>query len=109
MTTAESAIDIDESTTGPLADQGLALDRQTLAIVCVLAMAAFMSVLDGTIVTVAVDTFAGVFDSPISTVVWVSVGYLLAAGLALPTAGWAIDRFGGRRVFFLGLGLFVLG
>ena len=90
-------------------DAGLALDRQTLAIVCVLALAAFMSVLDGTIVTVAVDTFASVFDSPISTVVWVSVGYLLAAGLALPTSGWAIDRFGGRRVFFIGLGLFVLG
>jgi len=128
MTTAQtSSIDIDIETnidraghdragldtaghdTAGLDDSGLALDRQTLAVVCVLALAAFMSVLDGTIVTVAVDTFASVFDSPISTVVWVSVGYLLAAGLALPTAGWAIERFGGRKVFFAGLGLFVLG
>ena len=121
MTTASTTVDInepidepndephDEPRGRPSDDTSLALDRQTLAIVCVLALAAFMSVLDGTIVTVAVDTFAGVFGSPISTVVWVSVGYLLSAGLALPTAGWAIERFGGRRVFFIGLALFVLG
>jgi EmrB/QacA subfamily drug resistance transporter len=85
------------------------LDRQTVAIVAVLGLAAFMSVLDGTIVTVAIDTFATTFDSTVSTIVWVSVGYLLAAGAALPTAGWAAERFGGRRVFLAGLGLFVLG
>jgi len=86
-----------------------ALDRATVVVVAILALAAFMSVLDGTIVTVAVSSLGDVFDSPISTIVWVSVGYLLAAGLALPVAGWATERFGGRRVFLLGVGLFLLG
>jgi EmrB/QacA subfamily drug resistance transporter len=85
------------------------LDRQTVAIVAVLAMAAFMSVLDGTIVTVAVDTFANVFEAPVSTVVWVSVAYLMAAAVALPTSGMAIERWGGRRVFLAGLALFLTG
>jgi EmrB/QacA subfamily drug resistance transporter len=97
----------DSATSTP--DETRSLDRQTIVIVAVLALAAFMSVLDGTIVTVAVGTLGSVFGSPISTIVWVSVGYLLAAGFALPIAGWATERYGGRRVFLTGLALFVLG
>lgn len=85
------------------------IDRATLLIIGVLGLAAFMSVLDGTIVTAAVGTFGTVFGTPISTIVWVSVGYLLAAGFSLPIAGWAIERFGGRRVFLLGLCVFLVG
>jgi EmrB/QacA subfamily drug resistance transporter len=85
------------------------LDRRTVAVVAVMAAAAFMAVLDGTIVTVAIDTFTTTFDASVATVAWVSVGYLLAAAVSLPVSGWAIERFGGRRVFLAGLGLFVLG
>jgi EmrB/QacA subfamily drug resistance transporter len=96
-------------TPSPTPENIVSLDRQSIVIVSVLALAAFMSVLDGTIVTVAVGTLGSVFGSPISTIVWVSVGYLLAAGFALPVAGWATERYGGRRVFMTGLALFVLG
>ena len=44
-----------------------------------------------------------------ATIGWVSVGYLLAAAVSLPVSGWAIERFGGRRVFLVGLTVFVLG
>ncbi|MCU1365119.1 MAG: family efflux transporter permease subunit, partial [Ilumatobacteraceae bacterium] len=71
------------------------VDRRTWAIIAVLGFAAFMSVLDGTIVTVAVETFGEVFHSSLTTTAWVAVGYLLAAASALPISGWAIDRFGG--------------
>jgi len=74
-----------------------------------MAAAAFMAVLDGTVVTVAINTFTTTFDSSVATIGWVSVGYLLAAAVSLPVAGWAIERFGGRRVFLAGLGVFVLG
>lgn len=85
------------------------LDPRAVAVIGVMGLAAFMSVLDGTIVTVAVDTFTDTFDASVATIGWVSVGYLLAAAVSLPVSGWAIERFGGRRVFLAGLGLFVLG
>lgn len=85
------------------------LARRTLAVVAVMAAAAFMAVLDGTIVTVAIDHFATTFDAPVSTIGWVSVGYLLAAAVSLPVSGWAVERFGGRRTFLAGLVLFVAG
>ena len=85
------------------------LDRRTLAVVGVMAAAAFMAVLDGTVVTVAIDTFTDTFGSSVSTIGWVSVGYLLAAAVSLPVSGWAIERFGGRRVFLTGLAVFVVG
>src|SRR4051812_33345259 len=85
------------------------LDRRTVAVVGVMAAAAFMAVLDGTIVTVAIDTFTTQFDASVATIGWVSVGYLLAAAVSLPVAGWAGERCGGRRVFLAGLAVFVVG
>ena len=85
------------------------LDRRTIAVVAVMAAAAFMAVLDGTIVTVAIDTFTTTFDASVATIGWVSIGYLLAAAVSLPVSGWAVERFGGRRVFLVGLTVFVLG
>src|SRR4051794_31170712 len=85
------------------------LDRRTVAVVAVMAAAAFMAVLDGTVVTVAIDTLTSTFDASVATIGWVSVGYLLAAAVSLPVSGWAVERFGGRRVFLTGLALFVAG
>ncbi|MCK9895979.1 MFS transporter [Frankia sp. AgB32] len=77
--------------------------------VVVLAGAALIAVLDGTVVAVALDALSGAFDAPLSTVVWVTIAYLLAAAAALPLLGYASARHGGRTVFLAGLGLFGLG
>lgn len=63
------------------------LDPRAVAVIGVMGLAAFMSVLDGTIVTVAVDTFTDTFDASVATIGWVSVGYLLAAAVSLPVSG----------------------
>ena len=93
----------------PSAEAAERLDRRTILVVAVMAAAAFMAVLDGTVVTVAIDTFTTTFDSSVATIGWVSVGYLLAAAVSLPISGWAVERFGGRRVFLAGIAVFVLG
>jgi EmrB/QacA subfamily drug resistance transporter len=74
-----------------------------------LGLAALVAVLDGTVVSVALRTLATDFDAPLTTVVWTTVGYLLAAATMLPLLGWLTARFGGRAVFLSGLGLFGLG
>ena len=74
-----------------------------------LGLAALLAVLDGTVVAVALQPLARAFEAPLTTVVWVTIGYLLAVASMLPLLGWATARFGGRAVFLTGLGLFVAG
>jgi EmrB/QacA subfamily drug resistance transporter len=39
--------------------------------------------------------------TPLSSIQWVTTGYLLALALTLPMTGWAVDRFGTKRVYLL--------
>jgi EmrB/QacA subfamily drug resistance transporter len=75
----------------------------------VVIIGSFMSVLDTTIVNVAIETLSRDFGSPISTIQWVTTGYLLALALVIPMSGWVVERFGSRRMFVVSLVLFTLG
>jgi MFS family permease len=66
-----------------------------------------MSILDTTIVNVALQTLREQLGSPLSTIQWVSTGYLLALATAIPLTGWAAERFGPRRVWMLVVAAFV--
>ncbi|WP_030275617.1 MDR family MFS transporter [Streptomyces sp. NRRL B-24484] len=66
-------------------------------------------VFDTTVVTVALDDLARELGAPISTVQWVSTGYLLAVFATVPVAGWAQSRLGGKRLWIAALGVFLLG
>jgi len=83
--------------------------RSTSPALVALGLAALLAVLDGTVVAVALNPLARAFDAPLTTIVWVTIGYLLAVASVLPLLGWAAARFGGRAVFLAGLALFVLG
>lgn len=84
------------------------LTRRHLIVITALGISAFLAVLDGTLVTVALDSLGTTFGTSFDVVVWVTVGYLLAAAAVLPTLTWLTERFGPRRVFLWGLGLFLL-
>ena len=68
-----------------------------------------MSILDTTIVNVALDTLSRDLHSPISQVQWVVTGYLIALGAAIPVTGWAARRYGAKRVYLVSLVLFTIG
>ena len=76
-----------------------------LALAVVLG-AAFMSLLDTTIVNVALPTIRTSLDASESTLSWIISGYALAFGLALIPAGRLGDRYGHKWVFITGLALF---
>lgn len=80
-----------------------------LAPVLVALIGAFMSILDSSIVNVAVPTIMNVFNAGPSDVQWVSTIYLLAMGVVVPLSGWLGDRFGFKRLYMASLALFVLG
>ena len=59
---------------------------------------AIMSILDTTSQRRARDAVAEL-HAPLSTIQWVSTGYLLALATVIPLTGWAAERFGPKRVW----------
>ena len=70
--------------------------------------AIFMTIIDSTMVNVALPTMARDFDVEASEVEWIAVGYLLAVATVIPAAGWLGDRFGTRRIFLWSLTIFTI-
>ncbi len=81
-------------------------DRRAWGALAVLLVGMFMSLLDTTIVNVALPTIRDSINADESTLAWIISGYALAFGLALIPAGRIGDRFGHKWVFFVGLALF---
>ena len=90
------------------------LDGAVLKVAGVVVLGAIMSILDITVVNVALPTFVTVFSSPgnvvdYSTVAWTVTGYTLALATVIPLSGWAADRFGTKRLYMLAIALFTIG
>jgi EmrB/QacA subfamily drug resistance transporter len=85
------------------------LDPQLVKIATVLIVGALAVVFDTTIVSVALHTLARELHSSVATIQWVSTGFLLALGIAIPLAGWAQARFGAKRVWMFALVVFLVG
>ncbi|MGO9906199.1 MAG: DHA2 family efflux MFS transporter permease subunit [Solirubrobacteraceae bacterium] len=85
------------------------LDRETLIVAGVVMLGAVMSILDTTVVNVAIDHLAVAFHSSLTTIQWVITGYTLALATVIPISGWAADRFGTKRIYMTSLVLFTLG
>src|SRR3712207_5547151 len=86
---------------------GGALDRGLMLVASVVVLGAIMSILDVTVVNVAINTLAREFDAPLSTIQWVATGYTLALATVIPLTGWAADRFGTKRLYVISISLFV--
>ncbi|CAM3349653.1 MFS transporter [Occultella aeris] len=70
--------------------------------------AGFMTLLDVSIVNVALPSIEGALSASPSHLQWIVAGYTLAFGLVLVPAGRLGDMFGRRVMFLIGLTLFVL-
>jgi MFS transporter, DHA2 family, multidrug resistance protein len=69
----------------------------------------FMAVLDATVVNTGLPKIMASFGVGIDKIEWVITAYMLAMAVMLPTSGWLADRFGYKRMYFLGLLLFTTG
>ena len=90
------------------------IDGAVLKIAGVVVLGAIMSILDITVVNVALPTFQDEFgsaDSPISYshVAWTVTAYTLALATVIPLTGWAADRFGTKRLYMTAIFLFTAG
>jgi EmrB/QacA subfamily drug resistance transporter len=85
------------------------LDRPTLVVAGVATVGLIMAVLDTTIVNVALDTLSRDLHAPLSTIQWVSSGYLLSLAAVIPLSGWITERFGSKRTWIASIALFACG
>jgi EmrB/QacA subfamily drug resistance transporter len=89
--------------------QAFALDPHTRRIAIVVVLSMIMSVLDTTIVNVAVESLSRDLHTPLNEIQWVVSAYLLALAAVIPFSGWAVRRYGAFRVYMWGLVLFTVG
>src|SRR3954447_24680837 len=85
------------------------INRNVWPLAVVVVAGAIMSILDTTIVNVAIETLSVDLKSPIGSVQWVVTGYMLALAAVIPVTGWAARRIGTRRLYLMSLVLFTLG
>jgi EmrB/QacA subfamily drug resistance transporter len=75
----------------------------------VLIAGMFMSVLDISIVNVAIPTIQNDFGVTTEEVQWIATAYSLALGVVVPVSGWLSDKLGPRRTYNLALIGFAAG
>ncbi|MFC9294417.1 DHA2 family efflux MFS transporter permease subunit [Streptomyces sp. NPDC057011] len=80
--------------------------NRTIAVVII---GSVMSVLDMTIVNVALRRLSEAFQAPLETIQWAATAYTLALAAVIPTAAWAMARIGAKRTYLTALVLFTLG
>jgi EmrB/QacA subfamily drug resistance transporter len=85
------------------------LDPVVLRTAIILVVGALAPLFDSTMVNVAIHTIASDMKAAISAVQWITTGYVLAMGLAVPISGWATKRFGGKRSYIFSLAVFLVG
>jgi MFS transporter, DHA2 family, multidrug resistance protein len=71
-------------------------------------LAAFMEVLDTTIVNVALPHIAGSLSSSSDEATWALTSYLVANGIVLTISGWLGDLLGRKRYFVICIAMFTV-
>ncbi|MGH9728573.1 MAG: DHA2 family efflux MFS transporter permease subunit [Candidatus Acidiferrales bacterium] len=77
-------------------------------IAVVVAMAAFMEVLDTSIANVALPYIAGSLGATTDQSTWVLTSYLVSNAIVLPISGWLASAFGRKRFFMVCLATFTV-
>ncbi len=83
-----------------------AVPRNAIVTAIVLLVGGLAVIFDSTIMSIALKTLAVDLAVPVSTIQWVTTGYLLALGVAIPVVGWAQARLGGKRLWMIALTIF---
>ena len=80
--------------------------RLSVSVVFVAGM--FMTIMDSTVVNVALPTLRREFATSTASVSAVVTSYLVAVAVVMPASGWLGDRVGGKRLMLGALGLFTV-
>jgi MFS family permease len=79
---------------------------QKVAVGTVFVAAMFMSILDATIVNVALPTIGRDFGVSATAVDGIAIAFLVSLAISIPASGWLGDKYGGKRVLLTAIALF---
>jgi MFS family permease len=79
------------------------IDPEVWRVATVLILGSIMSVLDTTIVNVALDSLTRDLHTSLDNVQWVVSAYLLSLAAVIPVTGWSARRFGAKRVYLVSI------
>ena len=75
----------------------------------IVAVALFMEQMDSTVISTSLPAIARALGTDPLALKLAVTSYLLSLAICIPASGWTADRFGGRNVFRIAIGVFVLG
>src|SRR5436309_4130681 len=87
---------------------GYTLDNHRWWVLGVAVIGSFMSILDSTVVNIALPKLISVFSTDVHGAQWVLTSYLLALAVVIPLTGFLDERFGGKRVYLVTITLFTI-
>lgn len=90
-------------------EKNVKVSKSAIIIALILVLGAIAPMLDSTMTNVAVNTIMKDFGAGVGSIQWVSTGYVLALGIIVPIAGWAIEWFDGKKLYLFGLFFFLIG
>ncbi|WP_449342422.1 DHA2 family efflux MFS transporter permease subunit, partial [Streptomyces aurantiogriseus] len=104
ISTEAAGGDVQEASDAPRIPSS-ALNRTILVVI----IGTVMSVLDMTIVNIAMRRLSEAFGAPLETIQWTATAYTLALAAVIPTTAWVMARIGAKRAYLTALILFTLG
>ncbi|HEX3016114.1 MAG TPA: DHA2 family efflux MFS transporter permease subunit, partial [Desulfobacteria bacterium] len=75
----------------------------------VVVIGTFMSILDTSIVNIAIPKMMTIFGASTDQIEWVLTGYMLTMGIVIPLTGYLGDSFGYKRIYIFALTVFTIG
>lgn len=78
-------------------------------IITVMVTAAFVMILNETIVSIALPHLAETLDVGTTTIQWLVSGFLLTMAVVIPTTGYLLNKFSSRTMFIVSVGSFAVG
>lgn len=78
-------------------------------VLLVILIGGFMSMLDSSIVNVAISPMMTAFGVTADQIDWILTVYMLVLGVVVPMSGWLSDYFGLKKFYLVSLAVFTVG
>ncbi len=85
------------------------MSRPPYGMLSILMIGAFLSLLNNTLLNIALPSIMSELQVEASTVQWLTTGYMLVNGILIPTTAYLIQKYSVRQLFLSAMGIFTVG